>query len=499
VNLMHSQTYNFSSVDSLLDANLTDVFHNKVVCMVMHNDSLIYYYHQGADTTTKGGIASATKTMSAALMLRLAQEKIIGLDDSIAKYYPVATALGKGSMTIRQLFAHTSGMEGKTNYNSNSGITLQQSADSILAFDPLIYKPIGTKFCYTGEDQQLAGAAAELAAGKGWDSLFDIKIAQPLGLSNTTFYLSSPANPRVAGGIKSNAADMMRFGQFVLHNGKNKQGIQVIDSVWMQELWIDQTNHAFQISAPYPNHPLKNNPYNVDTIYYGMGTWLDIYNPTHHYQEQISADGAFGGIIWINRCTNVTGVFMTFAPSVYGTTYHVEYEAMDMFCKALPFTCYQPPKYNLTVYNGTGSGSYPEASNVAVIAEAASVGKIFDKWTGDVSYLKNTSDSVNEITMPAKNISIIALYKDNPFVQDVIALKEKISIFPNPVTDFININFTEKVLGTLRIINSAGIFMSEINIQGNEIKIDASSLPEGIYCILIITKNYRYVQTVIKL
>ncbi len=308
--------------------------------MVMHNDSLIYYYNRGADSLTTGGIASCTKTFSAALMLRLVQERVIDLDDSIAQYYPYTTAIGKGAITLRQLFAHTSGLSGSTDYNANNKITLQQSADSILMVDTLLYIPIGTKFRYTGEDQQVAGAAAELAAGISWDSLFDAKIAQPLGLSSTFFSATTPSNPRVAGGIRSNAADMMRLGQFILHNGKNQQGAQVVDSVLMQELWKDQTNHALQMGSPYPYSPAANNPYNADTIYYGVGTWLDIYNPVHQYQEQISADGAFGGIIWINRCTNMTGVFMTFIPSLIASTQKIQAPAMDIFRNAVPFNCY---------------------------------------------------------------------------------------------------------------------------------------------------------------
>ena len=332
--------YNLASVDSLLNANLSGIFNDKLVCMVVHNDSLVYYYHQGADSTTAGGIASATKTMSAALMLRLVQENVIKLDDSIAKFYPFASALGKGSITLRNLFAHVSGLEGSSNYNSDNSMSLQVSADSILTYDALAYTPIGTKFKYTGEDQQVAGAAAELAAGTGWDALFAAKIAQPLGLSTTTFSLTTPTNPRIAGGIRSNASDMLRFGRFVLRNGKNAAGTQVVDSVQMQELWKDQTHHALQVGSPYPYHAAHNNPYNTDTVYYGVGTWLDIYNPTHQYQEQISADGAWGAIIWMNRCTNTAGVFMTFPPSLCARTNPVEFEAMDMFRAIFPSTCY---------------------------------------------------------------------------------------------------------------------------------------------------------------
>lgn len=370
--------------------------------MVLHNDSLIYYYHQGADSLTTGLIASCSKTFSAALMLRLVQEGTINLDDSIAHYYPFATSLGKGSMTLSNLFAHVSGLSGTTNYNSDASINLQQSADSILINDALSYVPIGTKFRYTGEDQQVAGAAAELAAGMSWDSLFEIKIAQPLGLDTTYFSLTTPTNPRVAGGLKTNSVDMLRFGGFILHNGKNKQGIQVVDSIYMQELWQDQTNRAFQISSPYPNSPQNNNPYSADTIYYGIGTWLDIYNPTHQYQEQISADGAFGGIIWINRCTNMVGVFLTFSPSFYSSTNPVEYQAMDIFRNAVPFTCYTITRVRENNNNNSMISIYPNPAieKFTITVDSGNVNQIaVYNVLGEKVYFQKTGISSQSATL----------------------------------------------------------------------------------------------------
>lgn len=341
-------SYDFSKADSILNANLSRLFNDKLVCMVMHDDSLVYYYHQGADSLSVAEIASATKTMSAALMLRLVQEKVINLDDSIAKYYPFASALGKGSMTLRQLFAHTSGLSGDTKYNSNSRITLQASADSILRRDSLQFTPIGTKFSYTGEDQQVAGAAAELAAGKSWNDLFAEKIATPLGLDSTTFTLSSARNPRIAGGISSNARDMLRFGRFIQNHGRNLDGTQIVDSVLMEEFWKDQTNHAIQENSPYPFHPANNNPFDEDTIYYGLGCWLDIYNPEHQYVEQMSADGAFGAIIWVNRCSNTVGVFMAFPPTLCARTNPIQFKVMDIFRETFASPCYFSTAVNET-------------------------------------------------------------------------------------------------------------------------------------------------------
>ncbi len=70
------------------------------------------------------------------------------------------------------------------------------------------------------------------------------------------------------------------------------------------------------------------------------------------------------------------------------------------------------PTYLLTVVNGSGSGSYALGTNVTVTANTPSSGKVFDKWTGDISYVSDINSSTSKVTMPGKAISLIATYKD---------------------------------------------------------------------------------------
>ncbi len=86
----------------------------------------------------------------------------------------------------------------------------------------------------------------------------------------------------------------------------------ITESAW-NELWKDQTLEAPVIASPYPAGAFLNNPYQSDTVRYGIGTWQDIVNPVVLYHEQISAAGAFGSVIWIDRCRNVTGLIFTFS------------------------------------------------------------------------------------------------------------------------------------------------------------------------------------------
>jgi len=69
--------------------------------------------------------------------------------------------------------------------------------------------------------------------------------------------------------------------------------------------------------------------------------------------------------------------------------------------------------YNVTVNNGTGGGSYATNAVVAITANGAPAGKVFDKWiTTDGVSFANANASTTTFTMPAKNVTVTATYKD---------------------------------------------------------------------------------------
>ena len=70
-----------------------------------------------------------------------------------------------------------------------------------------------------------------------------------------------------------------------------------------------------------------------------------------------------------------------------------------------------PSKHSLTVNSGTGSGSYNVNENVNIQANSAPAGQVFDAWTGDVSYVADTSSESTVVVMPDKNITVTATYK----------------------------------------------------------------------------------------
>ncbi len=78
------------------------------------------------------------------------------------------------------------------------------------------------------------------------------------------------------------------------------------------------------------------------------------------------------------------------------------------FSTALPASA---AEYYLEVSHGSGSGFYAAGTDVAVIADAAPAGQVFDKWAGSISYVFDIYDPSTIITVPESDVVLIATYK----------------------------------------------------------------------------------------
>ena len=85
-------------------------------------------------------------------------------------------------------------------------------------------------------------------------------------------------------------------------------------------------------------------------------------------------------------------------------------------------------KYTLTVTNGTdvtGEGSYEAGTVVAIKADAAPDGMQFKEWTADGGTLADAASEETELTMPAGDVEVTAVYEDIPVIlPECIYMKE---------------------------------------------------------------------------
>ncbi|MDO3678989.1 serine hydrolase domain-containing protein [Paenibacillus ehimensis] len=146
-------------------------------------------------------IGSITKTFTAAVVLQLAEEKQLNLDDTVEKWLP-GVVKGNGydgnKITIRQLLNHTSGIASYTD-NDMRDITIPQNPFRYYTIDELIglalakppvYAP-GEGWNYSNTNTVLAGQIIQKATGDTYAEQIRKRFIEPLGMTETFVMESS--------------------------------------------------------------------------------------------------------------------------------------------------------------------------------------------------------------------------------------------------------------------------------------------------------------------
>jgi D-alanyl-D-alanine carboxypeptidase len=147
--------------------------------------------------------ASTTKAFVATVVLQLAAEKQLSLDDTVEHWLPGVVS-GHGNdgsrITVRDLLRQTSGLFDyvddpdlqqklrehfdENRYNDTSPADLVMTA---VAHKPLFVPEVGrTRWAYSNTNYLLAGMIAEKASGTGWRELVEHRIIARLGLRQTS-------------------------------------------------------------------------------------------------------------------------------------------------------------------------------------------------------------------------------------------------------------------------------------------------------------------------
>jgi len=235
-------------IDALYDQHVPDLLGVSIA---------VYAPDKGELTTTRGQvkpwentsltadhqfrIASVTKTFTAVLIIRMAEEGRLSLDDKLNQYLNIDGLEGGEAITLRQMLSNTSGLTDHLNNNdfwndsgdwrnrtwSNEDI-IQYAVEKGLRFTP------GTAYAYSNTGFYLLGAVAEKVIGESLTEIFEEWITEPLELEHTfyddfsnsqntipnlaensrsyEYHLSAVAG---AGAMVSTPTDLLKFGQAV--------------------------------------------------------------------------------------------------------------------------------------------------------------------------------------------------------------------------------------------------------------------------------------------
>ncbi len=202
-------------------------------------------------------IASMTKPVLAALLLMLQDEGKLDVEDPVEKYLPefkkLETKDGKSArVTIRHLLTHTSGL-GEISAEEARSIRDLAGVIPLYVSKPVAFEP-GTKWVYCQSSINTGARIVEVLSGMPLDQFAEKRLFAPLGMKDTTFYLSAAQLPRLArsyrrtekgtleateitflnghsptsrdrfpaanGGLFSTALDYVRFCQLLLNDGE---------------------------------------------------------------------------------------------------------------------------------------------------------------------------------------------------------------------------------------------------------------------------------------
>ncbi|WP_047814541.1 serine hydrolase domain-containing protein [Rhodopirellula islandica] len=145
-------------------------------------------------------IASMTKPITGACVLMMQDEDKLSVDDPIAKHLPAMKGLKladgtPANITIRHLMTHTSGMSELPRESAYTEPTLEAAAERYAEL-PVMFEP-GSEWRYSQTGINTAARIVEVVSGMTFDRFVEERICQPLGMTDTTFYLSPEQHQRL--------------------------------------------------------------------------------------------------------------------------------------------------------------------------------------------------------------------------------------------------------------------------------------------------------------
>jgi CubicO group peptidase (beta-lactamase class C family) len=305
--------YDFSAIAPIVKAFVEGHGLNGAGLIVVDRDNGIvdeqYWGDFGPDRVSL--IASSSKMITAGVLLRLQDDGLLDIDTPVAAVAPWGSA--HPDITPAQLLSNSSGLVGLL---PNPGYppylcqylpagTMQDCAATIFTTpgdDADVVAP-DTQFRYGGAQWQVAGAVAEIAAGKPWAELIDEIYVKPCGLETLGFnnhvtqlgaltfdyptsFNADPAtlaptdNPNMESGAYVAPRDYAKLLLMHLRGGRCDAN-QVLSQAALDRM------HADRIGEVYGGDAIRGTGY-------GMGWWVD------RASGRISDPGAYGTVPWLD-------------------------------------------------------------------------------------------------------------------------------------------------------------------------------------------------------
>ena len=137
--------------------------------------------------STLGSMGSITKAFTATAILKLYQQKKIGLNDPLRKFFP-AVPTDKAGITIHQLLTHSSGFSEFLAGDQGDYEKIESEGFLARAFsEPLAFAP-SSKSVYTNVGMSILGIIIEKISGLDYESFLKRELFQPIGIQSIGYH-----------------------------------------------------------------------------------------------------------------------------------------------------------------------------------------------------------------------------------------------------------------------------------------------------------------------
>jgi D-alanyl-D-alanine carboxypeptidase len=224
-------------------------------------------------------LGSITKQFAAAVIVQLAQEGKLSLDDPLAKFIPDYPQPG-ASASVRQLLQHTSGIQSYTDMPGMmtpvSTARARTTAELIAEFRdaPAPTKP-GEEWAYNNSGYVLLGAIIEKVTEMPWHQAVEERIARPLALVSIRDGVGGEDTPEMARGYTGAPTAAAAISQPIHMSAPGAAGA-LIGTAGDLAKWAQALHHGKVVDADH--YKLMITPTvlpDSSTIPYGFGLGLD--------------------------------------------------------------------------------------------------------------------------------------------------------------------------------------------------------------------------------
>jgi CubicO group peptidase (beta-lactamase class C family) len=367
-------------------AKVSDYIRNEIatgsfpgaILLLQQHGKPVYYENFGVrDVATEISMSADTifrlysmsKPVTSVMAMMLVEEGRLSLDDPVAKYIPAFADMKVGvekkaedgkvalafeplnrPVTIKDLLRHTSGLpygyQGGGAVRElyaeaslfHSNLTNAEFAAKIATL-PLVEQP-GTVWDY-GHSTDVLGRVVEVISGKTLLQFEKERLLDPLGMTETAFYVADPAKfPRIAepmpndrnispttqvrdirlplrwesggGGMVGTVGDYARFTQMLL-NGGTYQGRRYLKPETIAQMASDHVGPETKIARDQNYYPGDNSGFGL-----GFAVRTSVPEGTSWPTGEYRWDGVGGTFFFIDPEDDLFGIFMVQTPSQRG-------------------------------------------------------------------------------------------------------------------------------------------------------------------------------------